>query len=64
MFFFWFQNEKLMLKFDEIPWYRMSKRNKRIFVQILNHLQNGVNLRMGPFNELNFETFLNVESDF
>lgn len=38
----------------------MSTENQLSYAHILNRLQNGAILRIGPFAELNFETFSNV----
>lgn len=54
----------LVLKFQQMAWYKMSKRNQLSYAHLLNRLQNGTKLRMGPFAELNFETFTDVISVF
>lgn len=38
----------------------MTKRIQLSYIHTLNYLQHGVCLRMGPFDELNFLTFSNV----
>lgn len=50
----------LVLKLSEIPWYFMSRNNQLDYAHALNRLRNGTTLRMGPFSELNFETFCKV----
>lgn len=50
----------LILKFNAMPWYLMSYQNQLAFAHMLNRLQNGSILRIGPFAELNFETFQKV----
>lgn len=47
----------MTLKFFRMPWYLMSKENQLSYAHMLNRLQNGAVLRIGPFAELNFETF-------
>lgn len=54
----------LVLKFYGMPWYLMSKQNQLDYAHMLNRLQNGAILRMGPFAELNFETFSKVIEPF
>lgn len=54
------QNEILLDKFREMPWHRMSKKNKFVYYHLLMRLQSGVVLNCGPFAELNLETFSNV----
>lgn len=54
------QNEMLLDKFHDIPWYRMSKQNKFVYRHLLMRLQCGFDLHCGPFAELNLETFTNV----
>lgn len=62
--FLLFQNEKLISKLSEMPWYMMSKKSQLGYVHLLNRLQNGAVFRMGPFAELNFETLSNVITHF
>ncbi|XP_031639326.1 uncharacterized protein LOC116351370 [Contarinia nasturtii] len=50
-------NKMLVLKFQKMPWHLMSKENQLRYAHMLNRLQNGAVLRIGPFAELNFETF-------
>lgn len=54
------QNSELMLKLQEMPWYMMSIKSQLAYAHLLNRLQNGVVLRMGPFAELSFETLSDV----
>lgn len=42
----------------------MSKQNQLGYAHMLNRLQNGAILQIGPFAELNFETFSNVRHFF
>lgn len=49
-----------MLKLQEMPWYMMSIKSQLAYAHLLNRLQNGVVLRMGPFAELSFETLSDV----
>lgn len=58
--FFCFQNEKLMLKFNDVPWFLMSKKNQIIYAHLLKGLQNSPVIRIGPFDKLNLDTFANV----
>lgn len=50
----------LVLAFHEMPWFLMSRENQLAYAHLLNRLQNGAVLHMGPFDVLNFETFSNV----
>lgn len=54
------QNDMLVVKLQEMPWYLMSIENQLAYAHLLNRLQNGVIIRMGPFAELNYEAFSNV----
>lgn len=53
----------LLLKFHEMPWYLMSKKNQTTYAYLLNRLQNGIIFRVGPFVELNLETFAIVMNE-
>lgn len=55
-----FQNQMLIQKLHEMPWYLMSKKSQLAYAHILNRLQSGIVLQMGPFGELNYETLSNV----
>lgn len=61
-FFLLFKNEALLLKLNGMPWYLMSIKSQLAFGHLVNRLQNGAVFRMGPFEELNFETLSNVRS--
>lgn len=50
----------LMAKFQQMPWYCLSMKSKSNYVNLLNCLQNDLGMRMGPFDQLNFETLSNV----
>lgn len=50
----------LVQKLHEMPWYLMSNRSQLAYAHILNRLENGVVLRMGPFGELNLEALSKV----
>lgn len=54
------QNTRLMRKFEEIPWYELSVQKQRDYVHILNRLQDKIFLKIGPFGELNFHSFVAV----
>lgn len=45
-----------------MPWYLMSCKNQLSYVHILNRVQNGAILQIGPFAELNNETFSNARN--
>ncbi|XP_031627340.1 uncharacterized protein LOC116343436 isoform X2 [Contarinia nasturtii] len=50
-------NKMLIDKLQQMPWYLMSPQKQRSYAHVLNRLQNGTILQMGPFGVLNFETF-------
>lgn len=50
----------LMLEFYQMSWYLMSRENQLNYAHLLNRLQNGAVLQMGPFDVLSFETLSNV----
>lgn len=43
-----------------MPWYHLSTDQQRSISQVLHGIQNGHNLTIGPFSELNFETASDV----
>lgn len=47
-----------------MPWYLMSRDKQLSYAHLLNRLQNGTLLQIGPFATLNFETFSDVSIDF
>lgn len=54
------QNHLLLLKLHELPWYLMTRQQQLSYGHLLNGLQNGSVLRMGPFAVLNFEILSDV----
>lgn len=54
----------LLFKFHQMPWYLMCRDKQLSYAHLLNRLQNGTLLKMGPFAVLNFETFSDVSFDF
>lgn len=52
----------LVVKLQEMPWYLMSKGNQLAYAHLLNRLQNGADIRMGPFAELNYQTLSDVKT--
>ena len=59
---FFIQNELLLHQFHELPWYLMTLEQQLDYANMLNRLQNGAILQMGPFAALNLET-LSLVSD-
>lgn len=43
-----------------MPWYLLPRRKQHTYGHLLNRLQNGAKLKIGPFAQLGFETFSNV----
>lgn len=43
-----------------MPWYYLTTKQQIGYAHILNRLQNGTTLQIGPFAALNFEKFTNV----
>lgn len=43
-----------------MPWYSMPKLYQKDIAHMMNRLQNGAVLTMGPFADLNYETASNV----
>lgn len=58
----WFsvQRDVIYFKLYDIPWYMMSTEKQLIYLQLLNQMNHGATLQMGPFGKLNFETFNQV----
>lgn len=54
------QNEDISKTLVDIPWYKLPKDQQLNIAHVLNRLQNGCTLTIGPFSELNFETSTNV----
>lgn len=52
----------LLEKLNEMPWYKMSIKNKLAYAHILNRLQHGTVVKMGPFEQLNLDTFTKVKN--
>lgn len=52
----------MLLKFHEMPWYLLSCKQQLSYAHMLNRLQHGAVLQMGPFGVLNFETLSAVMS--
>lgn len=50
----------LVLEMHEMPWYLLSQKNQKAYGFILQRLQDGAVLRIGPFAELNFATLTDV----
>lgn len=50
----------LVLKLQQMPWYLMSKKNQLSYAHMLNRLQNGAKLRIGPLGKLDFDKFSDV----
>lgn len=43
-----------------MPWYLMPRQKQLAYAHVLNRIQNGTVLKIGPFALLNFETFSDV----
>lgn len=54
----------LLLKFNELLWYKLSRENQIAYAHTLNRLQKGCVIRMGPFDHLNFATLSQVRRTF
>lgn len=56
------QNNRLLEAFYNFKWYLLPIGDQKVLMNELLQMQNGVELRIGPFDQLNFET-LNIVSN-
>lgn len=49
-----------MHSLNGLPWYLLSMKSQKNIARILNRVQHGAVLTMGPFSALNYETATNV----
>lgn len=58
------QNGRLSTALWNVPWYLLPPMYQRMLQSILNRIQNGARLTIGPFAELNMETATDVSNCF
>lgn len=49
------KNERIYNALTEVPWYSMTMSEQKDFAKLLQAMQNGLSLTIGPFDELNYE---------
>lgn len=58
--FFFFQKEVVLDKLNSFPWHLMIPKHQKMIAHMMNRLQNGAEIRMGPLDQLNYDIFARV----
>lgn len=57
------QNERLLDILYDFKWYLLPTNDQKDIMHMINRMQNGVDVTIGPFQKLNFETLKIVRKD-
>lgn len=61
--FFYSQNNVICEALLQFPHYLLPSNKQKMFVMLLNRVQNPGNISIGPFSELNYEMITKVSND-